>query len=308
MNLFCQEKPVRISGRVIDSESGRPLPGASVIVEGTRKGTVTDVEGQFFLTVNATGKFSIRFGNIGYTSKLVSELGGTETLPLDISLERNKNNQMEAVVVTSPTARKQSISGLYLAQKNSSSISDGIPAEIIRRSPDRNTGEVLKRVSGASIQDNKFVVIRGLSERYNVSIMNNSVLPSTEPDKKAFSFDIIPSSVIDNLVIFKSPTPDLPGRLQCRRFSGYRRRRCPGCSHPPGHRIGEVGSIRSPAGGEGDCDIRRSWPGESPLGADAPDRSLQDLPDCGRRGFSAEDAVAVHRPELRDVSRIGLTF
>ena len=211
VNLFCQEKPVRISGRVIDSESGRPLPGASVIVEGTRKGTVTDVEGQFFLTVNATGKFSIRFGNIGYTSKLVSELGGTETLPLDISLERNKNNQMEAVVVTSPTARKQSISGLYLAQKNSSSISDGIPAEIIRRSPDRNTGEVLKRVSGASIQDNKFVVIRGLSERYNVSIMNNSVLPSTEPDKKAFSFDIIPSSVIDNLVIFKSPTPDLPG-------------------------------------------------------------------------------------------------
>ncbi|MEJ7681037.1 MAG: TonB-dependent receptor plug domain-containing protein [Segetibacter sp.] len=107
--------------------------------------------------------------------------------------------------------RRETISSLYLQQKNSSSISDGISAEVIRRSPDRSTGEVLKRVSGASVQDNKFVVIRGLSERYNTSLLNNSVLPSTEPDKKAFSFDIIPSSLIDNLVIYKSATPDLPG-------------------------------------------------------------------------------------------------
>ena len=72
-------------------------------------------------------------------------------------------------------------------------------------------GEVLKRVSGTSVQDNKFVIVRGLNERYNTSLLNNSVLPSTEPDKKAFSFDIIPASLIDNVTIYKSPTPDLPG-------------------------------------------------------------------------------------------------
>nr|MBA4168340.1 TonB-dependent receptor [Chitinophagaceae bacterium] len=109
------------------------------------------------------------------------------------------------------SARREAQASLYNVQKNSSSISDGISAEIIRKSPDKNTGDVLKRVSGASIQDNKFVVIRGLSERYNASLLNNSVLPSTEADKKAFAFDIIPSSVVDNLVIYKSATPDLPG-------------------------------------------------------------------------------------------------
>ena len=75
-----------------------------------------------------------------------------------------------------------------MTQKNASAISDAISADVIRKSPDKNTSEVLRRVSGASIQDNKFVIIRGLSERYNSSLLNNSVLPSTEPDKKAFSF------------------------------------------------------------------------------------------------------------------------
>ncbi len=211
-SLSAQEKLVRITGKVTDAETGKPVAGASVTLEGSKKGTVSDVEGQFFFAVTVSQKFSIRIGSLGYTPKVISDLGGTKDLaPVDVVLERNKNSQMEAVIVTSPMAKKQTIAGLYVVQKNSSSISDGIPAEIIRRSPDRNTGEVLKRVSGASIQDNKFVVIRGLSERYNVSLMNNSVLPSTEPDKKAFSFDIIPSSVIDNLVIYKSPTPDLPG-------------------------------------------------------------------------------------------------
>ena len=107
--------------------------------------------------------------------------------------------------------RQASIASLYSVQKNSSSISDGISAESIQRSPDRNSGEVLKRVSGTSVQDNKFVIVRGLNERYNTSLLNNSVLPSTEPDKKAFSFDIIPASLVDNITIYKSPTPDLPG-------------------------------------------------------------------------------------------------
>ena len=84
-------------------------------------------------------------------------------------------------------------------------------ADLIRRSPDRNTGEVLKRVSGASIQNGKFVVIRGLSERYNTAMINGAQMQSTEPDKKAFSFDVIPSNLIDNIIISKTASADLPG-------------------------------------------------------------------------------------------------
>ena len=104
----------------------------------------------------------------------------------------------------------ETVNALLVRQKNLPNIADGISAESIKRSPDNNTSEVLKRVSGATIQENKFVIVRGLADRYNVAILNNAILPSTEADRKVFSFDIIPSILIDNIQIFKTAAPDLP--------------------------------------------------------------------------------------------------
>ena len=201
---------IKLSGKVTDAETTTPLVGASVTISGSTKGTVTDVEGRFFIQVEQGKQYSIKISSVGYQPKELSDISAANAnSSLEISLEKSTAT-LEAVVVTS-NARRESSASLYLAQKNSSSISDGISSEVIRKSPDRNSSDVLKRVSGASVQDNKFVIIRGLNERYNEGLLNNSVLPSTEADKKAFSFDILPSSVIDNVVIYKSPTPDLPG-------------------------------------------------------------------------------------------------
>ncbi len=203
----------RVSGKITDIESSSPIVGATVSIAGseTKKGVTTDVEGRFFITLELNKKYTVVVTSIGYNPKEVTgiEITDSDIPTLNISLEKSRK-QLENVIVTA-NVRKEAQASLYTAQKNSSSISDGISAELIRRSPDKNTGDVLKRVSGASVQDNKFVIIRGLSERYNVSLLNNSVLPSTEADKKAFAFDIIPSSIVDNLVIYKSSTPDLPG-------------------------------------------------------------------------------------------------
>ncbi|MBP7931403.1 MAG: TonB-dependent receptor, partial [Chitinophagaceae bacterium] len=92
-------------------------------------------------------------------------------------------------------------------------LSSGLAADFIRRTPDKNTGEVLKRVSGAAIQDNKFVIVRGLSDRYNSAMLNSALLPSSEPDKKAFSFDMFPAALIDNIVINKTATPEFTGEF-----------------------------------------------------------------------------------------------
>ncbi len=202
---------MKVSGKVTDKESGAPVVGASIIVNSSGRGVNTDVEGGFFVSLEKNKKYSITITSVGYNPKQLTDIEITDkdNPVLTISLER-ATKQLEGLVVKT-TVKKEAQASLYAAQKNSSSISDGISAEVIRKSPDKNTGEVLKRVSGASVQDNKFVIIRGLSERYNVSMLNNSVLPSTEADKKAFAFDIIPSSVVDNLVIYKSATPDLPG-------------------------------------------------------------------------------------------------
>ncbi|MCW3117753.1 MAG: TonB-dependent receptor, partial [Chitinophagaceae bacterium] len=201
----------KVPGKVTDIENGSPVVGASIIVNGSGNGVKTDVEGGFFLSLEKNKKYSITISSVGFNPKQLAdiEINDNELPVLNISLEHSAK-QLEGLVVKA-SLKKEAQASLYAAQKNSSSISDGISAEIIRKSPDKNTGEVLKRVSGASVQDNKFVIIRGLSERYNVSLLNNSVLPSTEADKKAFAFDIIPSSVVDNLVIYKSATPDLPG-------------------------------------------------------------------------------------------------
>jgi TonB-dependent receptor len=208
--LFAQNKSVKISGKVTDAATGAGLMGVSVTGEHI-KGTRTDVEGNFFLILEEGKTYAIQFTSVGYQTKLLEGVQAGESNSSFINISLQKANVELTNVVIKTTARRETAAALYTTQKNSSAISDAISAEVIKKSPDRNTSEVLRRVSGTSIQDNKFVIIRGLNERYNSSLLNNSVLPSTEPDKKAFSFDIIPSSLIDNITIYKSPTPDLPG-------------------------------------------------------------------------------------------------
>ncbi len=202
----------KISGKVTDIKTGESLIGLTVKITGGTLGASTDVEGRYTLGNLAPGKYSLTFSYIGYQSKNITEIEvlAGKTTNLDVSIEEANSQALDEVVITA-TVRQESISGLYAQQKNSVSISSGITSEQIRRTPDRNTSDVLKRVSGASIQDNKFVIIRGLADRYNTSILNNSVLPSSEPDRKAFSFDIIPSNLIDKIVVNKTASADLPG-------------------------------------------------------------------------------------------------
>lgn len=98
-------------------------------------------------------------------------------------------------------------------QINQAGVVDGINKNTFVKTPDSRVSQIFKRVSGASVQDNKFVVVRGLSDRYNFALINGAPLPSTESDRKAFSFDIFPSNMLENLFIMKSATPELPGEF-----------------------------------------------------------------------------------------------
>lgn len=201
----------KISGKVADDKTGETIIGAVVVLKGTTNGSTTDIDGNFMIPVTA-GTYVVEVKYIGYQTKEVADVvvtDGKET-KLVVSLSQAKSTDLGEVVIKS-SLKKENISALYVQQKNSAAISDGISADVIKRSPDRSTGEVLKRVSGTTIQDNKFVIVRGLSDRYNSAIVDNAILPSTEPNRKAFSFDIIPANVIDNIVITKAATPDLPG-------------------------------------------------------------------------------------------------
>lgn len=202
----------KISGKVTDKKTGEALIGLTVKIASAGKGAATDVEGRYVIGGLATGRYSLELSYLGYPTKRISDIdvkAGAIT-NLDVIMEEATGQQLEQVVVN-VSAKQESIAGLYAQQKNSISISSGIVADQIRRSPDRNTSDVLRRVSGASIQDNKFIIVRGLSDRYNSAMLNNSMLPNTEVDKKAFSFDIIPSNLIDAIVVNKTASADIPG-------------------------------------------------------------------------------------------------
>ena len=203
----------RLVGKVIN-EKQEPLSGVTVSVEGSNQTAVTNVDGSFSLNLEVGPSYTLLVSSIGYASKKIT----------DVVLENGQNNEItivlqpvartqDEVLIRTVSRRQENTTALISFQKNNTALSSGIAADFIKRTPDRNTGEVLKRVSGASIQDNKYVVVRGLSDRYNQALINGASMPSSEPDRKAFSFDMIPSSMIDNIIVNKTATPDLPGEF-----------------------------------------------------------------------------------------------
>jgi TonB-dependent receptor len=201
----------QIEGKLTDAGSGAKLSGVSVQVNGVSAGVITNTDGRFIISLEAGKKYSITLTSVGYQQKVLDavEVVANQTTTLDIVLDRL--SKTETGVVVRSTARKETAAALIAYQKNTSVVAQVISAESIKRSPDKNTGEVLKRVPGTSVQEGKYLVVRGLADRYNQAMLNGILMSSTEPDRKTFSFDIIPSSMIDNIIVNKSFVPELPG-------------------------------------------------------------------------------------------------
>ena len=213
--VIVTAQPGKIVGKVTNANI-EPLAGVSITVDGQTGGVRTDIEGRFSLPADPAKKYNLTFSFVGYSSKTLFDVSvdASGIQAVDVVLE-NAKKELETVIVqaTRTNARRETTASLLNFQKNNAGVASVLAADFIRRTPDRNTGEVLKRVSGASIQDNKFVIVRGLSDRYNAAFINNAQLPSSEPDKKVFSFDVIPSVLVDNIVISKTATPDITGEF-----------------------------------------------------------------------------------------------
>lgn len=211
-SLSTIAQQAKLNGRVLNQKN-EPVAGATINVNLLNRVFSADVEGRFSVTLEAGKKYTFTVSAVGFKTKEVTDVevnvGDEEGLTIVMEVAAKE----ETEIVIKSTAKKENTASLLNFQKNNTSLSSGLSADFIRRTPDKNTGEVLKRVSGASIQDNKFVIVRGLSDRYNQALINGAQLPSSEPDKKAFSFDVIPSQLIDNIIINKTATPDLTGEF-----------------------------------------------------------------------------------------------
>jgi len=202
----------KITGRVFDKANNEPMIGATVRIENTTTGAMTDLDGNYTISV-AAGKYNITMTYTGYATLTIQDIIVTagKVTKVDAYMEE-KSLEVEEVVITAKV-NQDNITGMMLLQKNNIAVMDGTSADQIRKSPDRSTADVLRRVSGTTLQDGKFAVIRGLADRYNLALVNGVVLPGSEPDKKVFNFEMFPSNMLDNLVISKTAQPDLPGEF-----------------------------------------------------------------------------------------------
>ncbi|MGB4844190.1 MAG: carboxypeptidase-like regulatory domain-containing protein, partial [Ferruginibacter sp.] len=201
----------KIEGKVSDLTTGNVVSGVSVSIDGDKTVASTSIDGYFVITVEAGKKYTIKLTSVGYQTKEITDVEVKAGEVTDLYIFIEKATKTEDAVVVRASSRKETAAALISYQRNAPVVAQVISAEAIKRSPDKNTGEVLKRVPGASLQEGKYLVVRGLADRYNQTMMNGVLLSSTEPDRKTFSFDILPSNIIDNIIINKSFIPELPG-------------------------------------------------------------------------------------------------
>ena len=200
----------KVSGTVSDSSSGESLIGAMVLVKGESRGATVDPDGKFSIDNLTKESYDLEIRYMGYKTQTIVIKTIEDTL---LNIQLLPSVQEIGTVVVSARSSKETNAELVKLQSNSAVVMDGTNAETFKKTPDTKASDVFKRISGASVQDNKFVVIRGLSDRYNFALINGSPLPSSESDRKAFSFDIFPSNMLDNLTVMKSGSPDLPGEF-----------------------------------------------------------------------------------------------
>lgn len=195
-----------IKGHVQDSKTKEDLIGAIVEIDAQHR-AVTDENGLFTIAVAAGKANTIYIRYVGYKPRQISGLkAGEETI--EVTLDPDET-QLEGVSVTA-VAMKNTVNASILEVKNSNVIQSNVSAQEIARTQDSNAGEVIRRIPGVSLIEDKYVIVRGLSQRYNNVWINGGAVASTDADTRAFSFDILPSQQIDNLTIIKVPSAEFP--------------------------------------------------------------------------------------------------
>ena len=197
-----------LRGQVTDANNNDPLTGATVAIEGTKKGTIVDVDGNFEFPSIASGKYTLVVSYVSYKPQRV-EVTVKKDEPTLVTIKLEEASLALGGVTVIGQKKTDTELSMIKSVRTSIQVVNGISSQQIGKTLDRDASEVVKRVPGVTIQDNRFIVVRGLNQRYNNVWLNNAATPSSETDVKAFSFDAIPSNMIDNLLIFKTGSPEL---------------------------------------------------------------------------------------------------
>ncbi|TXH23734.1 MAG: TonB-dependent receptor [Cyclobacteriaceae bacterium] len=210
-SLIAAAQTGSITGTITDSKTKEPIIGGSVLVQGTQIGTSTDIEGKFTIKNLKVGTYNLQISYIGYKTTTVPDVVVEATKVTDVVFTiEEESGTLEEVVITGTRSTDTDFS-VVRAIRESKLVVSGVSAEQIARLPDKDAAQIMQRVPGITIVDSRFVMVRGVPERYNQVMINNAIAPSTEIDRRSFSFDLIPAGALDQLLIYKSGAAELPG-------------------------------------------------------------------------------------------------
>lgn len=214
----------RVVGRVTDEATGAPVSGAVVGVAAGGVQVSSGIDGRYTLLNMPTGRLALAIRAIGYAPKTVGGVGVTagEVTVQDVVLS---SQAVELAEITVAAAAQGSAAQALEEQRFSLNIVNAISIEQIARSPDGDAGQAVQRISGVAVQDGRYVIVRGLGERYTTTSLNSARLPSPEPDRKVVPLDLFPANLLQAVTASKTFTPDQPGdfsgaqvNLQTREF------------------------------------------------------------------------------------------
>jgi TonB-dependent receptor len=206
--LTAQKGTLR--GSVSDRESGETLIGAFVTVEGTTIGTVTDLDGNFSLDLTAA-TYTINVSYVSYAPTIIENvtIKSGEVTALEQVLLSQKGADLKEIVISAEAIRTSEVS-LMNMKKNADALLDGISSAQFKKVGDATAVEAAKRVTGVSVEDGKYVYVRGLGDRYTKTTLNQTEIPGLDPDRNSLQMDIFPTNLIDNIVVAKNFTADQP--------------------------------------------------------------------------------------------------
>jgi len=201
----------RIVGRILDETTGTPISGAQVGIAMGGQSVSSGIDGRYTLLNVSPGATAIAVRAIGYAPKTVSGVdvpeGGVVAQDITLSAQGVQLNE----ITVEASAERGSVTRALEEQRSAPNIVNAVTAEQISRSPDSDAAQALQRVSGVTVQDGRYVLVRGLGERYTTTTLNSARLPSPEPERKIVPLDLFPSGLLEAVTTSKTFTPDQSG-------------------------------------------------------------------------------------------------
>jgi hypothetical protein len=207
----------RVQGRILAAGTGEPVGFADVLLvpddtTTQRVGGLTNADGTFQLLA-PPGRYALQVRALGYARTRIDTLVLTEgdLPPLEITLQPEAIPQKEIVVEA--TAKQNTEASVLSTRRKAETVGDAVSAEQMKRAPDKNASDVLKRVTGLSVADNRYVYVRGMGERYNSTEVDGVRVVSPEQNKRVVPMDLFPSALLDNIVVQKAWSADRSGEF-----------------------------------------------------------------------------------------------